>query len=143
MIDPFNEIDNKGDEVEIVSIVALFALVQYLIFGAQAGRARTRYEIQAPAVVGHPVFERKLRVQQNTLEQLVVFLPSLGCFGWYIAPNWAALLGAFFIAGRFVYARSYVADPAKRSLGFGITFLAQVILLLGGLIGAIMAWWVI
>ena len=126
--------------MEIVSIIALLALVQYLALGLQAGRARGQYEIKAPAVAGHPIFERKLRVQQNTLEQLVVFLPSLFCFGLYIDPNWAALLGAVFIVGRFVYARGYVADPEKRTTGFGITFLAQIVLLLGGLIGAFMAW---
>jgi malate dehydrogenase (oxaloacetate-decarboxylating)(NADP+) len=31
----------------------------------------------APATTGHPEFERKLRVQENMLEQLIVFLPAL------------------------------------------------------------------
>lgn len=126
--------------MEVVSIVALLALVQYVFFGLQVGRARGQYEIKAPAVSGHPVFERTVRVQQNTLEQLVVFLPSLFCFGLYVVPNWAALLGAIFIVGRFVYARGYVAEPEKRTIGFLITFMAQVTLLVGALIGAFIAW---
>jgi hypothetical protein len=38
--------------------------------------------------------------------------------------------------GRFVYLRSYVADPAKRGMGFGLSLLPIFALLLGALIGA-------
>ena len=42
----------------------------------------------------------------------------------------------FYLVGREIYAATYVKDPAKRSLGFGLTFLPTLILLTGGLIGA-------
>ena len=44
------------------------------------------------------------------------------------------------MVGRVLYLRGYVADPAKRGLGFLITALAQAILLLGGIGGATAAW---
>ena len=122
--------------MEIVTFVALLALVEYMFFSFQVGQARGQYEIEAPAVAGHPIFERKLRVQQNTLEQLIVFLPSLWFFGFYVSSLGAALLGIAFIVARFIYSTGYVADPAKRTVGFGIGFLALVILLLGALIGS-------
>jgi hypothetical protein len=58
-------------------------------------------------------------------------------FGLYISAPVAAVLGLIFIVGRFVYLRAYIADPAKRGAGFGLTSLPVMILLLGGLGGAL------
>ena len=126
----------KGFRMEMIAIVGLLALAQYLLFSLQVGMARGQYEIEAPAVSGHPVFERRLRVQQNTLEQLILFLPSLWLFGIYVSAFFGALLGLVFIVGRFLYSAGYVTEPGKRTLGFAIGFLVQVTLLLGALIGA-------
>lgn len=120
-----------------VSIVASLALAEYVWFSIQTGQARVRYGVKAPAVTGDPMFERYYRVQQNTLEQLIVFLPSLYLFAFYISSTLAWLLGLLFIGGRFLYARSYVADPETRGVGFGIGAVANVLLLLGGLLGAL------
>lgn len=86
------------------------------------------------------MFERYFRVQQNTLEQLVIFLPALWLFGYYVHELIGAALGFIFIVGRFIYCRGYVEDPAKRGTGFVVGEIAQGILLLGGLIGAIVSW---
>ena len=126
--------------MEFVTVVIILALIEYMYFGAMAGQARVKYGVEAPATTGNPIFERTLRVQQNTLEQLVVFLPSIWFFATYVNPFIAALLGIVFIVGRFVYFTGYVADPGKRGTGFLITFVANAVLLLGGLVGAIMAW---
>ena len=72
----------------------------------------------------------------NTLELLIVLLPGLWLFAYYVRPTWAALLGAVYLVGRFVYLRSYVTDPAKRGMGFGLSLLPIFVLLLGALIGA-------
>jgi glutathione S-transferase len=122
--------------MEFVAIVAVLALVQYILFGSLVGKARGRFGVNGPAVTGHPVFERYFRVQMNTLELLIALLPGLWLFAHYVSPVWAALLGTVYLAGRFVYLRSYVADPAKRSLGFGLSMLPILALLLGALIGA-------
>jgi len=87
------------------------------------------------AVSGHPVFERYFRVHQNTLEQLVMFLPSIWLFGTYVNATWAALLGLVFVVGRVIYLIGYVRDPAKRELGFALSSLSVVVLLLGALWG--------
>ena len=120
-----------------VDIVTALAVLQFLVFGFKVGKARGRYGVKAPAITGNEIFERYFRVQQNTLEQLIVFLPGLYLFSHYFSPPVAAVLGAVYLVGREVYAATYVKDPAKREMGYGLTFLPMVILVLGGLIGAV------
>ena len=122
--------------MELVAIVIALALLQYAIFGMLVGKARVTYEIKAPAISGHPVFERYYRVQMNTLEQLIIFVPSILIFAHYSNTTLAAGLGALYIIGRVIYLMSYIKDPAKRSLGFLIGYAPMVVLLLGGLINA-------
>jgi uncharacterized membrane protein YecN with MAPEG domain len=120
-----------------VDIVTALALLQFLVFGMHVGRARGLYQIRAPAITGHDQFERLFRVQQNTLESLIVFLPSLYVFARYFNPIWAAALGVIYLIGRQIYAASYAKDPAKRSAGYALTLLPTLALLIGGLAGAV------
>ena len=120
-----------------VNIVTALAVLQFIVFGYKAGAARQRYGIKAPAVTGNDDFERHFRVQQNTLEQLAAFLPGLYLFSRYFNPLVAAALGIIYLAGREVYAAAYVKDPDKRGAGFLVTVLPTIVLLLGGLFGAI------
>jgi glutathione S-transferase len=122
--------------MELVACVAVLALVQYILFGMLVARARGKFGVNAPAVTGHPVFERYVRVQMNTLELLVALLPGLALFAFYVSPTWANALGAIYLVGRFVYLHSYVSDPATRSIGFGLSMLPILVLLLGALVGA-------
>lgn len=122
----------------LVAAVILIALIEFLAFALLVGRARIRCNVPAPATTGHPVFERYFRVQQNTLEQLIVFVPAAWFFGLYVSTVWAAVLGVLFIIGRALYLTGYVADPKKRSTGFGLSFLPNVVLVIGGLVGAIL-----
>jgi glutathione S-transferase len=120
-----------------VDIVTALAVLQFIVFGFKVGAARGRYGVKAPAITGNDIFERHFRVQQNTLEQLIVFLPGIYLFARYFNPLVAAALGAVYLVGRELYAFTYVKDPAKRDVGYGMTFLPMVILVAGGLIGAI------
>jgi len=106
------------------------------VFLMQVGRARDKYGVLAPATTGNEIFERYFRVQQNTLEQLILFLPGLYLFAHYLNPLWAAGLGLIYLIGRQIYSASYVKDPKTRSAGFGLTFLPTLVLIVGGLIGA-------
>ena len=120
-----------------IILVSLLALAQYLWFGALVARARTRYGVPAPAVTGHPMFERYYRVQMNTLELLILLLPSLGFAQLYVPPLWPALLGVVYLIGRQLYCRAYVAEPARRELGFILSMVPIVALLLIGIVGSI------
>ena len=119
------------------ALITMLALLVYVWNFMAAGQARGKHDIKAPATTGHPEFERKLRIQQNMLEQLIVFLPSLWIFCLTVQPLIGAILGLIFVIGRMIYSVSYAADPAKRSLGFGLGILPTLILLLGALGGVI------
>jgi uncharacterized MAPEG superfamily protein len=123
--------------MDFVALVALLALIEYLVISTMTGRARGQYGVKAPATTGHPVFERWYRVQQNTVEQLVVFLPALFLFASYVSATWGGVIGLVFVVGRAVYARSYVADPESRSVGFALSFVPTVLLLLGALLAVV------
>lgn len=120
-----------------VHIVTALALLQFVWFGIKVGQARERYGVKAPAIAGNEVFERHFRVQQNTLELVVIIVPGLYLFSNYFNPLLAAVLGVIYLIGREVYARAYVKDPARRSAGFGLSALPTLILIFGGIIGAV------
>jgi glutathione S-transferase len=122
-----------------VDIVTALALLQFIVFGYRVGAARGRYGVKAPAITGNETFERLFRIQQNTLEQLIAFLPGIYLFSHYFSPLVAAALGAVYLIGRELYAYTYVKDPGKRDVGYGMTFVPMLILVVGGLIGAIRA----
>src|ERR1700755_1034432 len=122
-----------------VDIVTALAILQFIVFGFRVGAARGKYGVKAPAISGHEAFERQFRVQQNTLESLVALIRGLYLFARYFSPLIAAALGVVYLIGRELYAYTYVKDPAKREVGYGMTFLPMVILVVGGLIGAVRA----
>jgi len=122
-----------------VTIIAMLALIEYFYFGIEVGRARVRAGLEAPAVTGDPAFERTFRAHQNTLEQLIVFLPALYAAGYFANELLAVAAGVAFLVGRAVYFRSYTAAAEQRGAGFGITALANLVLVLSGLIGAVFA----
>jgi len=122
-----------------VDIVTILAVFQFIVFAMKVGRARARYGIKAPATTGNEIFERHFRVQQNTLELLLPLLAGLYVFSRYWSPLIAAVLGLDYLIGREVYSATYVKDPAKRGLGYGLSALPIVILLAGGLLGAVRA----
>jgi glutathione S-transferase len=125
--------------MELVFAVILVALIVYIVFTGLVGRARMKYNVPAPAMSGHPGFERANRVHQNTLESLIVFLPAVWIFGVYVNARWAAALGVVFIVARVVYAIGYLRAAEKRGLGAGVTAIVNMVLVIGALVGVVRA----
>jgi glutathione S-transferase len=123
----------------LVHIVIGLALAQFLFFCFAVGKARGTYKVAAPATTGNEMFERYFRVQMNTLELLIIFLPSIALFGQYFGSYIAAALGVIYLIGRMIYFMSYVKDPKSRSAGYGLSALPVMVLLVGAIIGAIRA----
>jgi uncharacterized membrane protein YecN with MAPEG domain len=122
-----------------VQIITLLALIQLVVFSMLVARARGLYAVPAPATSGNEMFERYYRVQCNTVETLIVFLPALWIAASYWSPLWMALLGAVYLVGRVLYLLSYVRDPKQRGAGYGLSILPVLGLLIAGLFGALRA----
>jgi len=115
------------------AIVTLGALIVYFGLGIGVGAARFKYKVAPPQTTGNENFERVYRAHQNTLEQIVIFLPCLWLFSIFVDPIWGSILGTIWILGRIAYAWGYYVQAEKRVAGFAIASLATLSLIFGTL----------
>jgi glutathione S-transferase len=119
------------------AVVTLAALIAYQGTVMAVGQARVKHKVLPPASSGPEGFERAMRVQQNTLEQLVFFLPTFWLAALLGSEAWASLLGFIWVGGRVAYGVGYRQDPAKRGPGFGISFMASAALLVMAIVALV------
>jgi len=124
--------------MEYAVLIILLVLAQYLFFTARVGAARGKYGINAPATTGNEDWERLFRIQQNTMEQLVLFVPAMLAFSFYLSARWALLPGILFLLGRQLYAWEYANKPDSRVPGMALTLLSNAALLIGAFVGLVM-----
>jgi glutathione S-transferase len=130
----------------LAAVVTILAMILYMVMGGRVGAMRVKHKIEAPAVTGHPAFERAYRVQMNTLESMPLFLPSLWLATAFFSNRFHGMwwlpgaFGAVWIVGRYVYMQGYIAEPNKRGAGFGISMLAQLVLLVLAIVGVVKTW---
>lgn len=123
----------------LTTLALVVALFVYFGLSAAVGAARGKFNVPAPASSGHPEFDKRYRVQMNTLEQLALLVPAVLVGAPVLGDAITAGLAAMWSVGRVVYASSYIADPAKRGPGFGLTLLPSMVMLLAGVWGAVTA----
>jgi len=124
--------------MEYVALIILLALVQYTWFSVRVGIARGKYGVKAPKTTGDEAWECLYRVQENTLEQLIIFIPGMVAFALYVRPTWVLVPGLLFLVGRQLYSYEYINKPESRTPGMALTLLANAALLAGGLTGVIL-----
>jgi glutathione S-transferase len=117
----------------LTGIVTVFAALVLLWTGILAGGARAKNKVPAPLMDGPEPFMRAMRVQANSVEQAVIYLPMLWLFAGVVGDFWAAAIGVFWPIGRIIYALGYLSAANKRSTGFLIGFAATAVLTLGNL----------
>lgn len=102
--------------IVVVLTVLLLIFVTWLV-----GRARARYGVKAPATTGNEHFERVFRMQMNTVESTVLFLPALWLGSTYGSPLVAGIAGLVWVAARVWYALAYSAAANRRGMAFMIS----------------------
>lgn len=117
----------------------LLALVLHQYVTMLVAQARAKYGIKAPAVSGNEHFERAYRVQMNTIEQIVFFLPAMWLCAVLLSDIAAAVGGVIWVISRVIYAVSYVKDPATRGPATVVSVFAQYALWLGAAAGLVRA----
>jgi glutathione S-transferase len=123
---------------QYTSIVTLLVVLFYFFIATRVPLARRKYNVQLPAITGHPDFERVFRVHQNTLEWLPTFLLPLWLCALYLSDAGAAALGIVWSVGRAIYYVGYVREVKGRLPGFFIQALACLLLIIGAAVGMIM-----
>ncbi len=96
----------------------VLALAVYVWAILKVGQARGRHNVVAPAVSGPPEFDRAFRAQQNTVEQMVLFVPLLGLASFVWSDIAAGIYGLVWSVGRLLYIETYIRAADKRSAGF-------------------------
>ncbi len=121
--------------MEYVYLMILIALLEYLTFVGIVGGSRAKFGVEAPAMSGNVEWECLLRIQQNTAEQLILFIPGIYLFALLVSPLWAAVLGVVFVVGRVLYYLGYSRDPEKRGPGVVLSIVPNAVLVVGALVG--------
>jgi glutathione S-transferase len=121
----------------VVMLVLVLAVIEVMILGFLVARAREQYGVRAPATSGHPAWERLNRTHQNSLEQLVLFIPLFLAYCFNTGLHTGIVLGLVYLVARIVYAVGYVRDSERRAAGAFLTFAVQVWLAVGAVIGLV------
>ena len=116
-------------------ILSSLALLLYYFTLFKAGMARGKYNVAAPSHDGPEAYVRTVRVHQNTLEHLALFLPGLWLFAFAVDPIWAAAIGLLWPIGRLGYALGYYQAAEKRGIGLYVSMPPIYIFVVGSLIG--------
>jgi|SRR5687768_5885344 len=118
-----------------IALVTLLAVLLLAVTSGLVSRARGKYGVRAPATTGPDGFERAFRVQANTNESALMFLPALWVAGSVHRPDVAAAFGLLWLVARIFYAVTYLDPAKKRTVGFALGGVAIVALIAQGLWG--------
>ncbi len=124
----------------LTSLATILALIVLTVLSAMVSLARGKYKVAAPATTGHPDFERCYRVHANTVEQIVMLVPVLWLCAFWVGDPWAGLGGLIWSLGRAVYARGYFRDPAQREIGYYITVVPVITMMVAVIVAIAMKW---
>jgi uncharacterized membrane protein YecN with MAPEG domain len=123
-----------------VAFSAAITLIAILIatgISIIVARVRLATGILPPAMSGNPRLERALRVQGNTVESFILFVPALWLATLYF-QGWAPpVIGLIWCLGRIMFAIGYMEAAEKRHLGFRISMLSMLALVILAAIGIV------
>jgi glutathione S-transferase len=123
----------------LTAAVTVLAVLISIFFAINVARNRRATGIDAPAMSGDPRLERALRIQGNTVEQFVVFVPSLWLAAIYFQGWVPPVLGLIWCIGRIIYFFVY-GTSRQRFPGFAPTIFPTLILIVLAIIGIVQAW---
>lgn len=124
----------------LTALATILALFVYGGMGTVVSRARAAYGVPAPAISGHPDFERRFRVQMNTLEQMPFLLPLMWLCAVWVGDPWAGLGGLVWSIGRVIYAIGYYREAHRRELGFLIGSVPLAAMTAAVVVAIVIAW---
>ena len=125
----------------LTAAVTLLAVLVALWTAILVSRARRRRGIQPPAMTGSPDLECALRVQGNTVEQFILFLPALWVAALYFQGWIPPIIGLIWCVGRILL--PWATRRSSRARGrraLHSTIFSTLVLIVLGAIGIVQAW---
>ena len=119
----------------LIGLITLLTVVLLMACMLLVARARGRYQVKAPATTGPEGFERMLRIQANSNESALMFLPALWAAANFGAVWLSATLGAVWLLSRTWYIVAYANPTRSRGPAYTLSFVAVLGLVLQGLWG--------
>ena len=116
--------------IQFTAIVTLLAILIAIGTAILVARTRRATGIQPPAMGGDPRLERALRVQGNTVEGFIVLVPSLWLAALYFQGWIPPVIGLVWCLGRIIFAAGYISAANKRHVGFTISMLSVLALVI-------------
>jgi glutathione S-transferase len=127
---------SESDFIYVGIVSSLAVLLTYLTM-LKAGLGRIKYKVEAPSHDGPEDYVRMVRVHRNTIEHVVLFLPSMWLFAFAVDPLWAAGIGIIWPIARVFYALGYYKDAPKRMTPLLVSMPVLYVFMAGSLIGFI------
>lgn len=124
----------------LTAAVTALSILLCIGFAILVARTRRATGIEPPTMSGDPRLERALRVQGNTMEGFVVFLPALWLAALYFHGWVPPIIGLIWCLGRLIFAAGYMAAAEKRHIGFAISIFSVLALVVLAGIGIVNAW---
>lgn len=119
------------DQYLFIALITVATVLLYRLLSYDVRRAWLRYARGIPNP-HEEHFERLYRIQMNTLEHIIFFLPSLWLCAFYFSIPVASVLGLIWVIGRGWYAIGYFTTPSRPPVGFHIAMLASLLIFAGG-----------
>jgi len=130
----------EAPAILLTAMVTALAILICIGFAILVSRVRRSVGIFPPAMGGDPRLERALRVQGNTVEGFIVFVPALWLAALYFQGWVPPLIGLVWCLGRIIFAAGYMVSAEKRHMGFAISILSVLALVILAGIGIVNAW---
>ena len=124
------------DAIHLAAIDTLLGVFVTMLMAGRVGYLRGKLKIEAPAITGHPSFERGHRTHMNTVENLILFVPLLWVASYFYGGQVPFWIGLVWVLSRVLYAWGYSQNNTQlRGPGAGLGFLSLFALLILGAIG--------
>lgn len=109
-------------------LVSLIALLQTFGLDVYISLSKFRHGVQDPEIVNNETFKKIYKIYNNTVSDLILFLPLLWIFSSLESDQMAGILGLIWLFGRFHYDFSFFKNPSTRTISMATTSFVVIVM---------------
>jgi len=108
-------VELRMQEYASLCFVTVLAAVMYCYHSYFVLRARIHFRIPPPAISGPPLFEKVVRVQQETQEQFALLVPLVWIFGVFLSQWLACVVTVVWILSRALFSGLHAQEKLSQN----------------------------